>query len=76
MCYPREGIRRAPSAADEVLKRRIMENSGTFIAKAAWGVGIIYLVLSATLSVDVLVRGKSPYLLRPCGAEWGFFSAP
>lgn len=45
-----------------------MKNTGTFIAKAAWGVGIIYLVLSATLSVDVLVRGKSPYLLP---ALWG-----
>ncbi len=47
-----------------------------FLPRAAWGVGIAYLLFSGILSADVLLRGDSAYLLPGLWGGTGIFLSP
>ncbi len=49
---------------------------GTYLPRAAWGVGIAYLLLGGVLSVNVFLRGDSPYLLPALWGGTGIFFSP
>lgn len=47
-----------------------------FLPRAAWGVGIAYLLLGGILSANVFLRGDSPYLLPALWGGMGIFLSP
>lgn len=53
-----------------------MEYSSNYVSKAAWGVGIAYLIFGGVLTADVLGRGESPYLLPGLWGGMGIFFSP
>lgn len=46
------------------------------LPKAAWGVGIAYLLLGGLMTANILSRGESPYLLPALWGGTGIFLSP